>query len=288
MSLFTILFVITAACDVLGEGGRRRGPAAVPADSTGAQSGGTSIIVTSGSNDGYNLGSAAAAISGGQGYQVTGAALEAAPVLGNVAGSSAPLNNAAAVGAAQLSAIQNAQAVQVAQIANAAAAAIQGARVAEVAARAGQANALQNAQAFDATRIANVQRARAAAYENARAAEAARRAAAAAAAEVARAVEAERIANAARVQAVAIANARAIEASRIANAARAQAAAVATSAAQAQAVAEAVARNTQDGTLLLGAAGGLANNVAPVAVGGGYSYGGLGGGWNGYAGKGRK
>ncbi|XP_039759429.1 tol-Pal system protein TolA-like [Pararge aegeria] len=285
MSLITILFVITAACDVLGEGGRRRTPA--PAvDSSASQSGvGTSIIVSSGPANRYDLGSAAAAISGGSNL-VSGPGYGAAPVLTNVAGSSAPLNNAAAVGAAQLSAIQNAQAVQVAQIANAAAAAIQGARVAEVAARAGQANALQNAQAFDATRIANVQRARAAAYENARAAEAARRAAAAAAAEVARAVEAERIANAARVQAVAIANARAIEASRISNAARAQAAAVATSAAQAQAVADAVARNTQDGGLLLGYGGGYGNNVAPLAVGGGYSLGGVGGGWNGYAGKG--
>lgn len=190
------------------------------------------------------------------------------------------LNHAGAAGAAHLTAIQNAQAVQAGQIANSAAAAIHNARQTEAAGRAAHAHALQNAQALEAARIANLHRAQAAAVENARASEAARRAAAAGQLEVARAAEAERIANAARLEAIAIANSRAQEAARIAQAARAQAAAVAASAAHAQAAAEAAARHAQEGAFLLGNY--QNNNAHNVAAGGYGQYAGFqyGGGYN--------
>ncbi|KPJ14713.1 hypothetical protein RR48_06887 [Papilio machaon] len=98
---------------------------------------------------------------------------------------------------------------------------------------------------------------------------------------------ADRVANAARVQAIAYANTRAVEASRIANAARAQSAAVATSAAQAQAVADAVARNAQDGLLLSGGGNTAVVGVAPASAGVVISSSGLGGlgGLGGYGGS---
>ncbi|GBP22630.1 hypothetical protein EVAR_13910_1 [Eumeta japonica] len=146
-------------------------------------------------------------------------------------------------------------------LAGAAEAAIQSARATEAAARGAHAHALHNAQAINAARIANIHRANAAAVENAHAAHAASSAAHASAGEMARAAEAERIANAARLQAIAIANARAIEVGRLASAARAQAAAVAVSAAQAQALADAMAHAAHVGAVREGSI-----VVGPVAV----------------------